>query len=125
MTDVLRDGELTVEGRITEASNATLYCLAVLKGADSDIDADAGGGTDDAAAASASAAGDPDPARASASARTSAFAPAGTSVACVYKPIAGENPLWDFPDGTLAARDRKSTRLNSSHLRTSRMPSSA
>ena len=28
-----------------------------------------------------------------------------SSVTCVYKPIAGENPLWDFPDGTLAARE--------------------
>jgi len=25
--------------------------------------------------------------------------------AAVYKPIRGENPLWDFPDGTLAARE--------------------
>ena len=24
-------------------------------------------------------------------------------VRCVYKPIRGERPLWDFPDGTLAA----------------------
>lgn len=24
---------------------------------------------------------------------------------CVYKPEAGERPLWDFPDGTLAARE--------------------
>ncbi len=29
----------------------------------------------------------------------------GRSVACVYKPISGERPLWDFPDGTLAARE--------------------
>ena len=28
----------------------------------------------------------------------------GTTV--VYKPVAGERPLWDFPDGTLAARER-------------------
>jgi uncharacterized repeat protein (TIGR03843 family) len=28
----------------------------------------------------------------------------GTTV--VYKPIAGERPLWDFPDGTLADRER-------------------
>jgi uncharacterized repeat protein (TIGR03843 family) len=28
----------------------------------------------------------------------------GTHV--VYKPVAGERPLWDFPDGTLAARER-------------------
>ncbi|WP_238993281.1 SCO1664 family protein [Nocardioides caldifontis] len=27
-------------------------------------------------------------------------------VRCVYKPVAGERPLWDFPDGTLAARER-------------------
>lgn len=24
---------------------------------------------------------------------------------CVYKPVAGERPLWDFPSGTLAARE--------------------
>lgn len=24
---------------------------------------------------------------------------------CVYKPVAGEAPLWDFPDGTLAGRE--------------------
>ena len=28
------------------------------------------------------------------------------SVHCVYKPVAGEQPLWDFPDGTLAGRER-------------------
>jgi uncharacterized repeat protein (TIGR03843 family) len=26
-------------------------------------------------------------------------------VAVVYKPVAGERPLWDFPDGTLARRE--------------------
>jgi len=64
VTQALRDGELKVEGRLTDASNATLYCTAVLKDADHEA-----------------------------------------SVTCVYKPIAGENPLWDFPDGTLAARE--------------------
>ncbi|MEC4016704.1 SCO1664 family protein [Streptomyces sp. H27-D2] len=29
----------------------------------------------------------------------------GRSAACVYKPVAGERPLWDFPDGTLARRE--------------------
>jgi uncharacterized repeat protein (TIGR03843 family) len=29
----------------------------------------------------------------------------GLSARCVYKPIRGERPLWDFPDGTLAARE--------------------
>jgi uncharacterized repeat protein (TIGR03843 family) len=64
VTDALREGELKVEGRLTDASNATLYCVATL--------------------------GDGDEQR---------------SVSCVYKPIAGESPLWDFPDGTLAARE--------------------
>lgn len=27
------------------------------------------------------------------------------AAACVYKPVAGERPLWDFPTGTLAARE--------------------
>jgi uncharacterized repeat protein (TIGR03843 family) len=57
---VLREGELTVEGRLTEASNATLYCRAELD---------------------------------------------GLALACVYKPVLGERPLHDFPDGTLAARE--------------------
>jgi uncharacterized repeat protein (TIGR03843 family) len=30
---------------------------------------------------------------------------AGVSADCVYKPIRGERPLWDFPDGTLAGRE--------------------
>jgi uncharacterized repeat protein (TIGR03843 family) len=29
----------------------------------------------------------------------------GLSVSCVYKPIRGERPLWDFPDGNLASRE--------------------
>ena len=64
VTDALRVGELRVEGRLTDASNATLYCAAVVGKSDEQ-----------------------------------------TRVTCVYKPIAGESPLWDFPDGTLAARE--------------------
>ncbi|MPZ61802.1 MAG: SCO1664 family protein [Propionibacteriales bacterium] len=30
----------------------------------------------------------------------------GAESACVYKPVRGERPLWDFPDGTLAGRER-------------------
>lgn len=30
------------------------------------------------------------------------------AVRCVYKPVRGEQPLWDFPDGTLAGRERSS-----------------
>lgn len=29
----------------------------------------------------------------------------GESIPIIYKPIAGERPLWDFPDGTLAGRE--------------------
>ncbi|MFD5451951.1 SCO1664 family protein [Streptomyces sp. NPDC127100] len=29
----------------------------------------------------------------------------GREAACIYKPVAGERPLWDFPDGTLAQRE--------------------
>jgi hypothetical protein len=57
---LLAEGELSVEGRLVDASNATLYCQ---------VSAD------------------------------------GVSRTCVYKPIAGERPLWDFPDGTLAYRE--------------------
>ncbi len=64
VTDALREGVLKVEGRLTDASNATLYCVAVLGEGDEQ-----------------------------------------TNVTCVYKPIAGESPLWDFPEGTLAARE--------------------
>ncbi len=58
--DLLRDGELAVEGRLVDASNVTLYCSV---------------STD------------------------------GNTAACVYKPVAGERPLWDFPEGTLAYRE--------------------
>ncbi len=29
----------------------------------------------------------------------------GAALNCVYKPVRGERPLWDFPDGTLAGRE--------------------
>ncbi|WP_210586498.1 SCO1664 family protein [Streptomyces sp. GESEQ-35] len=29
----------------------------------------------------------------------------GEEAFCVYKPVRGERPLWDFPDGTLAQRE--------------------
>ncbi len=34
-----------------------------------------------------------------------AVAHEGEERTCVYKPVAGEQPLWDFPDGTLAQRE--------------------
>jgi uncharacterized repeat protein (TIGR03843 family) len=57
---LLREGELSIEGRVVDASNATFYC---------------------------------------------AVTSSEHTAACVYKPIAGERPLWDFPDGTLAERE--------------------
>lgn len=57
---LLRYGRLTVLGRLTGASNTTLYCEV----------------TD-----------------------------GSRTAACVYKPVAGERSLWDFPDGTLAGRE--------------------
>jgi uncharacterized repeat protein (TIGR03843 family) len=58
--NVLRHGTLSIEGRLVDASNATLFCEAAVD---------------------------------------------GQTIHCVYKPIRGERPLWDFPDGTLAARE--------------------
>jgi uncharacterized repeat protein (TIGR03843 family) len=57
---LLREGDIEVEGRLVDASNATLYCATSLD---------------------------------------------GLIAACVYKPVRGERPLWDFPDGTLAGRE--------------------
>lgn len=57
---LLRQGAMTVEGRLVQASNATLRC---------DIEFE------------------------------------GVKAKCVYKPVSGERPLWDFPDGTLAGRE--------------------
>ncbi|MFF8094725.1 SCO1664 family protein [Streptomyces sp. NPDC016675] len=58
--ELLARGELTVRGRIRDASNAALYCTVTHE---------------------------------------------GREAACIYKPVAGERPLWDFPDGTLAQRE--------------------
>jgi hypothetical protein len=40
---------------------------------------------------------------------------AGQSLICIYKPIAGERPLWDFADGCLAHREYAAY-LVSTHL---------
>ncbi|MFI6349362.1 SCO1664 family protein [Streptomyces sp. NPDC050560] len=58
--ELLTRGELTVRGRVRDASNAVLFCTVEH---------------------------------------------AGHTAECVYKPVAGERPLWDFPDGTLAQRE--------------------
>jgi uncharacterized repeat protein (TIGR03843 family) len=38
----------------------------------------------------------------------------GGELACVYKPVAGERPLWDFPDETLARREVASYAVSAS-----------
>jgi uncharacterized repeat protein (TIGR03843 family) len=58
--ELLTRGALEVEGRLVDASNATLYCTIEYN---------------------------------------------GLTANCVYKPVAGERPLWDFPHGTLAGRE--------------------
>lgn len=77
--DLLREGRLDLIGRLVVSSNnALLGTVSLEAGADRQRPI-AGGG------------GEPGPAR--------LVAP------CVYKPVRGERPLWDFPDGTLAARE--------------------
>ncbi|WP_343600350.1 SCO1664 family protein [Mycobacterium sp.] len=78
--EVLERGELTILGRIRSASNATFLCESTL-----------GESTLGESTLGESALGE----------STLDHA----SVHCVYKPIAGEQPLWDFPDGTLAGRE--------------------
>jgi uncharacterized repeat protein (TIGR03843 family) len=101
VSDLLRDGVLAVQGRLTEASNATLYCLAT------DPDAPAltePGPTESGSTESGSTGPEPgDPGDPNQAEDAAEVEPEG--LACVYKPIAGERPLWDFPDGTLAARE--------------------
>ncbi len=38
--------------------------------------------------------------------------PGGEQLAAVYKPLKGENPLWDFPDGALYRREVAAYRLS-------------
>jgi uncharacterized repeat protein (TIGR03843 family) len=78
--DLLTHGTLDVEGRLVDASNATLYCTITIDGPE--------------IISRAKDTKNPKNAR-----RQEA------TVACVYKPIAGERPLWDFPAGTLAGRE--------------------
>ena len=89
--DLLTRGALDVEGRLVDASNATLYCTITIDRADVRT------------AREPKNAKNPknpkNPKSAKAAKREQA------TVACVYKPIAGERPLWDFPAGTLAGRE--------------------
>ena len=82
---LIAEGELDVLGRLVAASNATLLCRVTLPAEAADTpDARVGSG----------ASGSPD-------------APDAPPLvgAAIYKPVRGERPLWDFPDGTLAGRE--------------------
>jgi uncharacterized repeat protein (TIGR03843 family) len=82
---LLRDGELRIHGRLTDASNGVFYCTVssgtVSSGAVGDGSVGGGGEAGTGAGAGA------------------------VEAVCVYKPVRGERPLWDFPDGTLAGRE--------------------
>jgi uncharacterized repeat protein (TIGR03843 family) len=83
--NLLARGKLEIEGRLVDASNATLYCTISMNGRPLDA---------------AKVQKNPRTARA---AKAAGASPG--QIACVYKPIAGERPLWDFPMGTLAGRE--------------------
>ncbi|MCX4092878.1 SCO1664 family protein [Nocardia sp. alder85J] len=84
--DPFYTGDLSVLGQVSTASNLTLVC---------EITAD---GTVRDAGRRARA----DRARAG---RVYRAAAGESMVRVVYKPVRGERPLWDFPDGTLAGRE--------------------
>ena len=77
--DLLTHGTLEIEGRLVDASNATLYCTIKTS--------------------------TPTPKNPKTPKNTENIRAQQATVACVYKPIAGERPLWDFPAGTLAGRE--------------------
>ena len=85
--DLLTNGKLEVKGRLVDASNATLYCMIGPPGPRKGRPGGNGG------------AGRP-PVRGG----SRGVVPPDYR-ACVYKPIAGERPLWDFPTGSLAGRE--------------------
>ena len=88
--DLLASGKLEIEGRLVDASNATLYCTIRPGPPEGSGGPRGSGGT-----------GSPSRSRGG----LGGIVPPDYRVACVYKPIAGERPLWDFPMGTLAGRE--------------------
>ena len=84
--DLLSHGKLEIEGRLVDASNATLYCT-IRPGGPGGPGGYGGAGSPPVRGGSRG------------------VVPPDRGVACVYKPIAGERPLWDFPAGTLAGRE--------------------
>jgi uncharacterized repeat protein (TIGR03843 family) len=88
--DLLTHGKLDIEGRLVDASNATLYCTIRTAG------------RPQKKAPQKKAPQQVAPQQRAPQKRAGS---AADTIACVYKPIAGERPLWDFPAGTLAGRE--------------------
>ena len=88
--DLLASGKLEIEGRLVDASNATLYCTISTQGRTVPPKGGPGGSGGTGSPPGAGGSGGIVP---------------PDHIACVYKPIAGERPLWDFPMGTLAGRE--------------------
>jgi uncharacterized repeat protein (TIGR03843 family) len=86
---LLREGELEVRGRLTVSSNAALVGTVALATPAGEPDRRLGGpgGLLDHLLGA------------------EGLKPGQVIAAAVYKPIAFERPLWDFPDGTLAHRE--------------------
>ena len=91
--DLLASGKLEIEGRLVDASNATLYCTITTPGTGRPPRKGGPGGSGGTGSPPVSRGG------------LGGIVPSDYRVACVYKPIAGERPLWDFPMGTLAGRE--------------------
>jgi len=89
--DLLASGTLEIEGRLVDASNATLYCTIHPPATPSPPRRGGPGGSGGTGSPPRSRGG------------LGGIVPPGQH--CVYKPIAGERPLWDFPMGTLAGRE--------------------
>jgi len=100
--DLLASGELEVEGRLVDASNATLYCTIKPGPGGAGSPSPGGSGGAGSPPRSRGGLGGIVPPR---ERGLGGIVPPDYTVACVYKPIAGERPLWDFPGGTLAGRE--------------------
>ncbi len=105
---VLREGELEVRGRLVVSSNAALVGIVSAKSPGEPRD---GAGAPDASAPGGVGAEATEPGRPARSRLLDTLLAGGAPepgrdvLAVVYKPIAFERPLWDFPDGTLANRE--------------------
>ncbi|HWP64084.1 MAG TPA: SCO1664 family protein [Candidatus Binatia bacterium] len=103
LLELIASGELAILGRLVGSSNNALLAVARAGGGTQGIGEDPGRGAAAASAGSNGGRGEgPGAPRESTEGGQGAE---GFEIPVVYKPIAGERPLWDFPDGTLAHRE--------------------